>query len=448
MQDETLLDTVRRGGLPRTLEELQLVDRRTQGFTPLGVGGSHILTPESTVSFQYDLMAAIVLADAVPDNTRNAFDQVRSAFIYGAVNYDLFTLAEDRARLLMELAFRDRFMTYYATGVPIRDRDGVTTLLTGGSFHDIKDQLDTIHQADRILELPRSGSTVPSFNGMLGGLRRWAEQEGLLPGQRARRIAAKQKHLRDMTAHPTHYQLSSPVEAARAIRDVAEFINCLWGVRTPGGRLHPAPVQRTVVAASWNTAGDTEACAASELPPAWLGGPVTTILVRASTQISDDLWCFDALYTTTLYPIDLLWGPGTPTDALAWYLDHQPEDDEADPLDRDFLIRHHADRIDPPRSPGLAAGLPADLRHGQWYLIRADEPISAYNHARNLVNGDPGCSRDKPCPRCPAITIVIGALADVLDHLKSLDKGAVNPIEGVDVRVPYPLPRWGETLDP
>jgi hypothetical protein len=37
-----------------------------------------------------------------------------------------------------------------------------------------------------------------------------------------------------MTAHPTHYQLSSPVDAARVIRDVAEIIDCLWDVRTPG----------------------------------------------------------------------------------------------------------------------------------------------------------------------------------------------------------------------
>jgi len=138
VQDETLPDAQRRDGLPHTLEELQLVDRRTQGFTPLGLGGSHILTPESTVSFRHELMVALVLADAVPDNTRSAFDQVRSTFIYGALNYDLFTLAENRARLLMELAFRERFMTYHATGIPVRDRAGVTTLLTGGSFHDFK----------------------------------------------------------------------------------------------------------------------------------------------------------------------------------------------------------------------------------------------------------------------------------------------------------------------
>jgi len=155
-----------------------------------------------------------------------------------------------------------------------------------------------------------------------------------------------------MTAHPTHYQLSSPVDAARAIRDVAEIINCLWGVRTPGGRLHPALVQRTVVAVSWNTAGDEEACAAAELPLIRLIAPVTTVLVRASTQNPDDLWCFDALYATTQSPIDLLWGPGTPTDAFTWYLHHQPEDDEADLLDRDFLIRHHVGRSSHPSGRG------------------------------------------------------------------------------------------------
>lgn len=444
MEDETPPDTERRNGLPHTLKELRLVDPRTQAFTPWGLGGSHILTPASTVSFQHELMAAITLADAVPENTRNAFDQVRSAFIYGALSYDLFTLAEDRARLLMELAFRDRFMAYYTTGVPIRDRHGATTLLTGDSFHDIKKQLDAIGAADRNIELPRSGGTLPFFNGMLSHLRRWAEQEGLLPGQRARLIAAAQKHLRDMTAHPTHYQLSSPVDAARVIRDVAEIINCLWGVRTPGGRLHPAPLQRTVVAVSWNPAGNKQICATADIPQVRLDGPVTTILVRASPQNPDDLWCFDALYTTTQYPIDLLWGPGTPTDALEWYLHQQPGDDEADPLDRDFLIRHQAGRIDPPRSPGLAAGLPANQHHGQWHLIRADDPISAYNHTRNLITGDPGCSGDKPCPRCPATTVLTATLTNVIDHLKS-HGNAAEPIDNVDIRVPSPLPHWGKT---
>jgi hypothetical protein len=200
-------------------------------------------------------------------------------------------------------------------------------------------------------------------------------------------------------------------------------------------------------AVSWNSAGDKEACVAAEIPAVRLVGPVTTILVRASSQNLDDLWDFDGLYATTQSPIDLLWGPGTPTEALAWYLDHQPADDEADLLDRDFLIRHHAGRIDPPRGPGLAAGLSTEHQHGRWYLIRADEPVSAYNHARTLIDGGAGCSRDKPCPRCPATTILIGTLPDAFDRLNSLGK-AVDPIESVDIRVPSPLPSWGETPDP
>lgn len=57
------------------------------------------------------------------------------------------------------------------------------------------------------------------FNGMLGGLLRWARREGT-------------------------YNLDTAVEAGRSLSDLAEIISHLWGHQTPGGRLYPAPLAR------------------------------------------------------------------------------------------------------------------------------------------------------------------------------------------------------------
>jgi hypothetical protein len=97
------------------------------------------------------------------------------------------------------------------------------------------------------------GQTMP-FNGTLGGLRTWARRLGLLRGQRNRVIEQAITNLRNLAAHPD-YHLTTPVDAARTLGDLAEIINHLWGVATPGGRLYPAPVRRECVVLAWNEAG-------------------------------------------------------------------------------------------------------------------------------------------------------------------------------------------------
>jgi hypothetical protein len=431
--------------LPRTLEELQAPDERTQCFTPMGLGVTHILTPEAAVTYQHGLMSGIVLAGDVPQDTRRAFDQVRKAFIHGVLNYDSFTLAEDRARLMIELALRGRFVAYYQNGVQFVNKNGDGRSTKAESFEDIKYFIDGLRKdrdAKWKLRLPKSGELL-SFDGMLNDLWLWARKERLLPGQWARKIQPAQATLRNIVAHPTRYQLSTPVEAARVIRDVAEIINCLWGVRTPGGRLHPAPIHRTAFAISWNQAGSSrEISLADALPPTHLDGEVTTILVLAAAHDTDDLCQFDAPFETTRYPTELLWGPGTPAEALAWLTEHHPVDDEIDHLDRDFLIRYHDGQVDPPRRPPIAAGLPPQQLVGTWYLVRADEPLSAYNHARQTIAGETKCPRRGPCRECAAETLRIGTWQQITRHL--WPTGArPDPIQVEDVRVPSILPRWG-----
>jgi hypothetical protein len=49
-----------------------------------------------------------------------------------------------------------------------------------------------------------------------------------------------------------------PNHSSQAIRDLAEIINRLWGSRTPGGRLYPAPIKREALVIGWSD-GDTDA---------------------------------------------------------------------------------------------------------------------------------------------------------------------------------------------
>jgi hypothetical protein len=71
----------------------------------------------------------------------------------------------------------------------------------------------------------------------------------------------------------------------------------------------------------------------------------------------------------TAYPCELLWGPGTAADATNWLENEQPQPDEAEVLDRLFLIQYRGDHLYLPRRPEIALSLePAD-RTGTWYLV-------------------------------------------------------------------------------
>src|SRR5205823_3928998 len=123
-----------------------------------------------------------------------------------------------------------------------------------------------------------------------------------------------------------------------------EIINHLWGVATPGGRLYPAPIRREVVVLAWNTAGtELQMALADGLSDAidpddqlWRCAIVRAVF-RPDQHIADPgLREFDSRYEVTQYPADLLCGPGSITEATAWYTEHQPEPDESDYLDRTF----------------------------------------------------------------------------------------------------------------
>lgn len=224
----------------------------------------------------------------------------------------------------------------------------------------------------------RADSSQPwaEFNGMLNGLLAWARREGLIRGQRNRSLEPVQRALRNIVAHG-EYHLGTPVDAARELSDLAEFINHLWGQPTPGGRLYPAPLRREIVAIGWSTDGEsTTAGYADQLADARDEEKFTYILVKAvfcpGGLTDPHLLDFDARHASTAFPTTFLWGPGPREEATTWLSQNQPEPDLYDYLDQILLVRAHDDRVDPPVYPGVAAGLPAAEQQGVWYAVRVD----------------------------------------------------------------------------
>jgi hypothetical protein len=161
----------------------------------------------------------------------------------------------------------------------------------------------------------------------------------------------------------------------------------------------------------------------------------TYVLVRGVAHDWDLLHWFDARYETATMPSEWLWGPGTAHEALAWLRQTRPEGDEVDILDRLFLIRFHNGLLYLPRNLEIAAGVADDEKPGVWYLIRADSPLPAFNHLRQLLAGGFACNPDGRCKQCPVETIGTGSWQEVMDMLTNSGL-KMSKREVPDVRVP------------
>src|SRR4051794_19873216 len=92
-------------GFPLTFEGLTTPDPRTLSFGPLGLGGQ--LPTEKAVEFQQAVITRFPLADPVADHTRRAFERLQRMHIYGVLCYDLFTVADSQASLVLDLALAE-----------------------------------------------------------------------------------------------------------------------------------------------------------------------------------------------------------------------------------------------------------------------------------------------------------------------------------------------------
>lgn len=400
----------------KSLADLQQPDDRTLRFTPLGLGRQ--MRPEDAAKFQQQIVAQFDLAPQVAEGTRLSFEDLRTVFPQGLFCYEIFTLINDRALMVLEQALRDRFVEHHQGTVTFVDpRTNSKHSVHVSNYEHVQEALKTNRQWQLLLD---DGQTL-KFNGMLGGLRSWARRLGLLRGQRNRAIEQALSNLRNLAAHPTGYHLVTPVDAARTLRDLAEIINHLWGESTPGGRLYPAPLRREVVVLAWDSAGTRVTATLATEPPDAVSPadqPWQCVILRTifnpDQHIADPgLTEYDSRHEITNYPSELLWGPGTISDATSWFEQHQPGFDECDYLDRVFAIRYDGSGLYLPMTIEVAASQPTADQPGTWYVVKADHPHDAYGHVRTLLV-DTGCVDHGECKNCNAETVGVGRYEDVV----------------------------------
>lgn len=426
----------------KSLDELRQVDKRTLYFTPHGLGIDVRMSPEGAAEFQQHVLARLELVPSVAEGTRMSFDRLKTIFAYGVFCYDIFTLVNDHALLVIEQALRDRFIDFHRGAVTFVDQSGIEHTVMAERYEDVYEVVSKKKKWQLVIG---DGQQPLKFNGMLSDLRTWARQVGLLRGQRNRGIEHAMANLRNFVAHPTAYHLLDPMETARTLSDLAEVINHLWGYPTPGGRLYPAPIKREVVVIAWSTAGDRlQIALADELYTAvdpedqeWQYSIVRAFFCPEERLSDPGLTHFDALFEATRFPAELLWGAGSMADAATWLTANLPRADECEYLDRTFILRQDGDQLYIPMRPSVAEVLPLAERGGTWYVIRADFPDDAYHHCRTLLAGV-GCTNIGPCRQCPAETLNIGTYDEAREWFAE-----ANPTHHImqDVQTPWAFPR-------
>jgi hypothetical protein len=257
---------------------------------------------------------------------------------------------------------------------------------------------------------------------------RWARQERLLHGQWNRRVEGDLfDKTRNRFAHGGGFRVGMPNQSARRICDLAEIINRLWGALTPGGRLYPAPLQREVQVIGWSPTWSTreegslevmraEQFAGQTEPDDWMYFVVLGVW-------NDRLWEFDVHYELTMYPADLLWGPGTRMDALAWLEATAPVGDEVEHLDRVFAVRRHDGKVYPPCRPDVLLGLPPEHRAGTWHVVRDDFPDDCFAHVHHVVAGESCGISSRRHAGCAVQEITHGPWADAAASVMNLFPG-------------------------
>jgi hypothetical protein len=398
----------------RSLEELTTTDEGTRRFTSFGLATGGMLSPEDSARLQQEAIGGADLHDDVAEGTRSGFERLRTVHSYGVFFYDAFTVADDLAWLLLEQAYRERFVSFYDGEVSFINE------LTGDSMNVVATDFGTVYDAVKSQKgkgwrLVMSTGKTLHFRGSFEHLQTWGRREGLLDGQRNKRLDPVYRSMRNSVTHP-HSHLNMPPDSARTIRDLAEIINRLWGHLTPGGRLYPGPLWRDVCVVAWREDGTgMTRCDPSVLGDLAPAGYETCVLVL---RVRDDehLWDFDADVEETSYPTDLLWGPGTPKDAATWLSQNAPTGDHIEHLDRLFAVRIRHGKVSMPRRPEKVLGLPTELRDGEWLVLRADFPSDAFAHARHVRDGI-SCRTAELYGGCPVEDVAAGNWQTVAERL-------------------------------
>jgi hypothetical protein len=114
------------------LAELREPDPRSMMWV---VGGA--AAAEDAADRHKRVMALLDVPASVPEPVRKSFDRIRAIYRQGLFCYDLYTVAGDQARLLIELALKERFVEFYGGTVLFTDRQGSTQTVKASAFSDV-----------------------------------------------------------------------------------------------------------------------------------------------------------------------------------------------------------------------------------------------------------------------------------------------------------------------
>lgn len=426
----------------RTFAELRMPDQRTLLFGGMGLITDGQLRPEDAAKFQQRAIAAANLIPSVPDAVRQSLERLRELHAYGVLWYDAFTVVTDLRWVVLELALRERFVDFYTGSIPLVAPDGTEEHFTAANFHSIRQAFRKggSHAKGWRLKL-QTGSRLIAMPVTLRPLLRWARREGLLFGQRNRYLEESVfADMRNEFAHGGAFRVGMPNYSARAIHDLAEIINRLWGEDTPAGRLYPTAISRDVLVIAWSPAEGEHGRALTAMPtdqlalerqaePGW-----QCVVVRA-VQSDEKLFDFDARYELTSFPTELLWGPGDLDHARAWLSITAPSGDCVSHLDRVFALRLYEGHVSPPCRLEILLGTPAKDHPGKWHLVRADYPMDAFGHVRHLALGEQ-CRNNPDDPGCAVEEVATGSWSEVVDVV-SQQFPQVKPTKPLNVRVPH-----------
>jgi hypothetical protein len=370
------------------LDRLREVDETTLRFSPWGLGGR--LDPADSAAYLAELMNHARLVDAVPEDIRLSFERVRTTFMYGLLDYELFTAAYSLGHLVLEGALRSRFITYYENAIPIL-RDGRQEILPVASFAQYYDTVREGRKRGQKLKL--AGEPPERLPQGYPDLYAWARRRGLLIGQRNVGVFGSIVRLRNFIAHPEGHMVDMPPSVFRFLRDLTEIVNRLWGHDTAGGRLFPGPIARWVRAAALAPEGRgsvtfgslaqvrLETDRADWTYAVYLAAveeDLTTIGAPTPGEIG---FTYRPGFQTTAYPAQLLWGPGA-WDELIASLDQFSDESSTDSvafLDRIFYVRiTTAGGIELPRDRQDVLDTETDDDSAIWHVLRTDFPADAF----------------------------------------------------------------------
>jgi len=369
------------------LSQLQAPDPISLCFGPIGLGSP--LAPADAAAHQARTIANAQLVDAVPDAVRENFERARKLHLHGVLEYEFFTAAADYALLVLEAALRLRFISYYENRIPVF-QGSEATFLEAVDF-------DAVLAAKRKTMLRRDERKHP-LPRYLKALLKWAREERLLPGRRTRIVDGALVNLRNHAAHPTGHSVHGPPDSAGTLRDVAEYVNCLWGVRSQEGRLFGGPLRRRVRVAAVGPDGSSAEMGLHHVPDL----PVEEQCWTYSVFLAADEehltlpfrgFAYQEGFQQTMYPCEHLWTGGWGELAAKVEAGEFFElADEVEYFDRLFLLRLGEEGPDLARSPTDLLTL-ADPPSGTWLAVVADTPQEAFIHVRDHeLSVGPDCS--------------------------------------------------------